>query len=1258
MNRQFCAVVGVSLAVLGSFAALADDYVLPSGETDVISTNVAYATMTIAGDLTVNANAAVKPTTVLLAGGTVTVDGQKSLFGLGSSGGMTLNITNDVNGVYGKVVVRNGTAGSFSSQYNVGARTLNVCTNVAGVTGVGGCIDILDLRGGGMQAYNAYNYSTLTGRITVTGNNVLTKISGYSYNGGLFRKGRFLINLQPGSTLSFPFGNQQAAYNDDGVVVRTVGTGDMTFGQNYNGNNEGDYPVLFRKGAFFNHVGEMIFNDTGDYGGVFQFDGDDPIGPNVTRLRATTENRRLRVSQDVCLKVPDVDLSTSGSMIVGDGRIVLDCTTAPHVFKANSPRTFTLKYGGVDHVITNNLRMTKIGPCESTVTSAHLVSVWAKEGTMRFVGKDCTIGDLCVAEGAEVIADGCTLTLEMTGGALVRPAITTVNGGKVVYSADGTTRLYGPTLNGPVRVTGGDVSCSAVGCDKKYWRFTARGMYGKPQPFHIRSLFLFSEDHVIQNLNLGYVSPVTEASTSPLAAGKVRWLHNSATNVLATGIASWQSVGILDQAFKVNNYNGNNFANLTAPVVNADDPTSWLTIEMRLADTAKPITGYAITTVIDSGNFCNHWDVYASDDGAVWEKVDSRDDVKPRTVKNGYYSYDGYEYTSMLQNKTQAVIEEKLAEVFHLNGYANDGLAAIAPIELQLDAGASLDLSAYTEAAQTVDALTVDAATGGGVLVGGALAAAGEIHLLNVDYDDQAAIPFEFVDTTGTANLGNWKVFDGPVELPGSVITYNAEAKQLEIQSTFIHITESGEGDLQGSHPDKDLVILIDSGVSFTNTAAFVGSKAISVTGAGTLVSTVESPDYSGPIALGGGTLRGVVSNAFGVGTITIEGSTTADCGVWYGSTTVNTAYDNDIVVRHDTSTTHPAIRIVTSAQKAVVFNGSITAAGYLAMLDSGSGNSQGYTLVTFNGPVSAPGQTVEYSTDNQTQWNGTLTAACLKATSGYPRMGTHHLYSSDNAIGRLHFYYLACRAHAANAFGGADIHGVAGNSEDGRGSFDLYGYDQTAACLTWEGSLTDTKNLKNGRNAAATLTLTGGVALARTCYSMQGGSSANGKRLSLTVDAGNDDFVQEFTNSYWATCGDVRVKNGTLRIAGSSNATNVPSIAVEKGAFELDSVRTNALCGVTNLTLGAEARLSVTARSVTPFAANRSKVCLFMDDASTLDLPEGAAITVKKAYVGDRMVAAGTYNAAGEGPNALPQIVGKGTLTVLRGGGLVLFFR
>lgn len=1259
-----------AVAMVGFSALAAEDYVLPANESDTVSTNVTYATATICGDLTVNGNAQFVSPLVDLNGGTVTADGAKSVFCFGRYNmgdyTATINVSTNETGAYGKIVVKNGTAGGFSDSYNVGARILNLVSNATDVVASDGCVDFLDLRGGGMQAYNIYNYSTLTGRITVTGNNILTKINGYSYGGGMFRKGTFLIDLRPGSTLGFPSGNQQASWNDAGVVVRTTGTGDVTFGQTYNGNSEADNPLYLRKGAYFNHVGEMIFNDTGDYGGVFQLEGNELVGPNVTRLRAATVNRRLRIPQDVCQTVPDVDLSTSGSMIVGDGRIVLDCTRAPHVFKADSPRTYKLKYSKADHVITNNLRIVKTGSFESTVTSAGLVSVWVKEGTMRFTGKDCTICDLRVAEGAEAIADGCTLTLNLSGGAMVRPQITTVNGGKVVYSSDGANRLYGPAMNGPVRVTGGDVSCSAVGCAKKYWRFTARGMYGKPQPFHIRNLFLFSEDHVIQNWGLGYVSPVvTEqtAATTPLAAGKVRWLCNSATNVLATGIANWQDIDDLAQVFKVSN-NGNNFANLTAPVVNADDPTSWLTVEMRLADTAKPITGYAITAVIDSGNYCDRWDVYASDDGVEWELVDARDGERLRTLKNGYYTFDGYEYTSMLQSKAQTVIQEKLAETFLLGGYVNGGLSADDPIQLQIDPEASFDLSAYTGAAPTVDALTVDAANGGGKLTGGTLSAAGEIHLLALDYDDQDAIPFEFDGTAGTANLTDWKVFDGSVELPGSVVAYNAEAKQLELQTAFIHITENGEGDLQGRHPGKDLAVLIDSGVSFTNTVAFTGSKAITVTGAGTLVSTVESPDYSGPIFLGGGTLRGVVSNAFGTGTITVEGSKTQACCLHLGSTTVNTAYDNDIVLKSDSSTTYPAIRFVTSNKYLnLALNGSITSFGNLVCADSDSGDSQGFWIVSFNGPVTAIGQTVEYSPDNQVAWKDTVKAGRLLATRGYPRMGTHHLYSSDNEIGRLHFFYIACKAEAANAFGGADIHGVAGNSEDSRGSFDLNGYDQIASCLTWEGAYSDTKNVKNERNAAATLTLTGGVALATTCYRMQAatgsGNKPNGKYLSLTVDAGNDDFVQEFTNSYWATFGTVTVSNGTLRLAGTSSATNVPALLVEGGAFEIDSVRTNALRGVTNLVLGAEARLGVSARTVAPFLENGSKTVLRMTDDSVLDLPAGAAITVRKAYVDGRAVGAGTYTGAdGSGADVLPQIRGAGTLTVEHGGGVIILFR
>lgn len=1257
-NSLVVAAAAVSVSV-SSVLADAVPYELGPGETDTLSESAQYSTMRIAGDLTVNNDAVIDATTVNLVGGTVYVDGAKTSFcsPAYNVNPATFNVTNGEDGVYGKITVRNGSAKDFNNRWNFGAKVFNICTNAPEVTGTDGCIDFLDVKDAVAQIFTANNYSTLTGRVTVAGTSNLGKRSGYAYGGGIFCRGPFIVDLKPGTKLSLAAANQQAGFNEANVPVTVVGSGDLAFEGTYNGGDEGDNPYAFRAGARFLQSGEMTFS--GDH--VYLFAADDLIGPGVTCLRALSTKVRFRLGNFVRFSVRDLHLGTADSALIGDGTVNIDCSTGARTFIADVPERFALKFSSADHVYDSHVTVTKTGSYEATVVSTNLLKVRVFEGTMRFAQKDCTVRDLYVDEGAEVVVDGVMLTLDNRRG-MVRPVIRTINGGKVVC-ADGT--LYDPGLSGLVHVQSGTLSCSAAGYDQKFWRFTFKGTAVKPAPLHVRNLFLLGDDHTIQNYgSYSTVTAVTEEDTSILSAKQIRWRYNSATNVLATGKADWQNENKISTLGE-NSANGNNFANLTAPVVNREDPVSHLSVELRLPDTARPITGYSMTTLIESGVYADLWDVYASSDGLTWTRVDTRDGEVPDRTNQTYVNFDGYEYSSQLQKKPRTTLEAMLSEYFRFTGYTRDGLVPAGAIQAQVEPDATLDLTAYTPTAQPIDGLVIDATTGGGTIKGGAIAAAGRIMFDNIDYDGQGSIPFTFDGTAGLENLANWKVFAGDAEMGGVHVSYDSKSGCFTLSVAFVHITESGSGDLPGTYPDQDLSIKIDAGVVYTNETAFAGSRSLSLNGAGTLVLAAESPDYSGGIGLGSGILSGPVSNAFGTGTIVIAGSTTGACQLQLGSETRNTSYPNDIVLESD-STGHPAILFVTAGLKQTEVLGSITANGYLMMTDSGVSSGQSKQLVFFRGDVNAAGRTVEYSTDNSAQWFGVLRAGTLMATSGWPRMGCHELRNGANEIGRLHFYYIQCRACAAGAFGGAELRSQGGNVEIGRGFFDAYGYDQTIAALTWTGDL-NTKEVRSARNAAATLTITGGVAYAKSCYRISGEYDAaghyyaDGKRFSLTVDAGNADFVQELTNAISSTFGDITIRRGALRLTGTSSFTNAPTIAVEGGRFELDGVAEGACLNATNVTLGANAALKIGAGETAAFGtAAETRTLLRMETSSKLELPEGAAVTVRRLDVGGQHECKGVYTGVPGDPTAayLPQIEGNGRLTVLRGGGLILILR
>ena len=117
-------------------------------------------------------------------------------------------------------------------------------------------------------------------------------------------------------------------------------------------------------------------------------------------------------------------------------------------------------------------------------------------------------------------------------------------------------------------------------------------------------------------------SGMTKASdntTSSLVANTACWEYSSATNIARGTTSSWQWEDRLKYVVGVDDLiaNMNNYFKCSSPVVDPENPDSWLGIGMRLADDAKPVTGYNVMSE-DDKQYPVSWKVEVSDDGLTW----------------------------------------------------------------------------------------------------------------------------------------------------------------------------------------------------------------------------------------------------------------------------------------------------------------------------------------------------------------------------------------------------------------------------------------------------------------------------------------------------------------------------------------------------------------------------------------------------------------------------------------------------------------
>ena len=736
-------------------ALQADVYDLPAGASDTLTSETAetttYDSMSIAGSLTVSGMKAVESTGgISVPGGTVTVSGANARLGYGYSTGNDWTLGFDAgSSQYGKVVIDGG-----KTDYAVGAKTFTVAN---GGNGVGGYIDFMEINGGGFKPYTLRNKSDLTARIKVSGTSYLTKPGSNSNGRGIFAEGPFEILLEDGAQLTVNFTNQRGSLNG-GVdssenSVDIVGSGDVTFRMTLSGG----YSCRLRTGAKLNNAGSVVFGSYNANNAKFSLEGDDIFGANVTNVgvAAGGGSVTLEIAEGTTQTVRRLSFLREGEddFLTGAGTLCINAIDADAVFEAR---------------LATNAALTVVKTGAQDVTASGTTNYPALNilaGSFK-ITNDCFVQNLSGVTGATLIADGCTVSLVGGDYALGGLELATANGGSFVKTGSETAYLYEPgALGATLHVAEGGAVFSAVGLSQRYWRFTFKEMSGdKPAPAVLRGIYLFGKNGTWENSGIGNSSSadsnsfVTEVDTPDLLANTVRYFVNSATNVVANTSASYQYIARLFNLFSTAN-SGNNRPLLLSPEVDSTNPDSWLSIEFRMNEGGNPITGYNLCNGTGGvGAYPKAWSVYASDDGGKWTEVDSRSNAECTTANGKYYTYDGgAEYTTNIRYSN---VVDVVTEHFKFSHYKGNGLEADATkaLSVQVDAGASLDLTAFTVAPQKIGAISIDLAKGGGTIHGGSIAAAGALEVVTtggaVDYDQP--LPIVFDGASDTENFANW----------------------------------------------------------------------------------------------------------------------------------------------------------------------------------------------------------------------------------------------------------------------------------------------------------------------------------------------------------------------------------------------------------------------------------------------------------------------------------------------------------------------
>ena len=764
--------VGVSL--LGASLAFGAEYTLGPGETDSITEGtVEYDSATIAGDLSVSGGAYFSVNDFMFNGGSVSATGGtvgRSYVNKGYEG--TVTIGQDTNGAYT----------SFSASEDGLIRFHHV--TVAAPTEPLESDTVLTLAtvdSATLKLYSIANNTSCTNRFLFRksgsenpsfGGN--TGIERVIRGGSCFSGAPFVLEAEEGvDRMVFAMGGgvgRNYYFNATDTDVLVKGNCDLEIDYMM-GSDSPDYyykvaGLRFRTGTRFDINGDLYLGrgTGGNYVGTFYVEGDVALGPNVGTLKAGMtahkENRtRLTVSADATLTVNNFDFSNAGSL-AGAGTIQIDAAAAARTFKGGTV------------VEDSTLVVRKIGANAATVSGfAWLPSVDVREGDLVFASDTVISNTVTIAEGARLVADGCTVTLFLTAenSADLLARCAQVNGGRVVLNAANRAMAYvksTATLPAALDIVGGNVIYSGLGIDRKFWRFTYTKMADPTYSLALGRFWMFDVDGERACKGLATSSSasgvVVNENTKPDASdmsadGYARFRVDSRATVrAATEADGYKYAGFtrLSHVFKADfRKNTNNAPIFMEPALDPEDSSTWVTLELRLAASAKPITGYNFATAASAVRYPTAWTVFASDDGKNWEMVEQRADVSHAGTIYTFYGettrYDSADYVQP-------------PEAFHFTNYRSDNLTPSAnPLAVRLDKGATLDLRAFVPAGgQEVNALTVDVAQEvAGVLYGAKLSQTGNV---NVIAPTRAAakgqLPIRLVDLVGDQRLDGWTV--------------------------------------------------------------------------------------------------------------------------------------------------------------------------------------------------------------------------------------------------------------------------------------------------------------------------------------------------------------------------------------------------------------------------------------------------------------------------------------------------------------------
>ena len=342
------------------------------------------------------------------------------------------------------------------------------------------------------------------------------------------------------------------------------------------------------------------------------------------------------------------------------------------------------------------------------------------------------------------VESGGTAAIDVAEGATEKYEYLALTGsGTLEKTGSGTATILGDNrvALGTLHVAGGTLKFQGRGCTNEWWRVVMK-KNGKDTILATGRIGIFDANGDMAVSGLDWKEYNKDISTLALR----EWTDVLVTNGVTSVEDPWKYANSYDRKylFDIDKDNRGKMGLQYSKTSKTDEAT----ITFRANLTESPAIWHSLSTAGAKGHCPYQWSLETSPDGETWNAINE--------ISSEDWIFSNYTW------RNDGRYSDKSEGMPWRIGLDNAPAAVSALGTVQVDSGATLDLSMTTNA--VISSIAIDVQSAGGTISGGSLASAGAVSVVSTSDKLPKTVLLTFDGTANATALRNWTVtFNGSV---------------------------------------------------------------------------------------------------------------------------------------------------------------------------------------------------------------------------------------------------------------------------------------------------------------------------------------------------------------------------------------------------------------------------------------------------------------------------------------------------------------